>query len=202
MNKGRTLEEVLNFSKTIEYQSEGISSSPMGSVLLFAILAMVLGLFLFLLFGQAFGLVLIVLAVGAFMFSPLAYHGSVASEESEFIKMKEMEWEREYAQPYFRELKVTRTDEVESFSYDYELEREQEKPSHDRQERKDSEKPVYIKMKNGSETLFWAEVIYDPELDADYMEFKYLTAELRFNESRRVYKEAGYQDVKVYTNKP
>ena len=202
VNKGRTLEEVVNFSKTIEYKPAELFSPTGAYIALFSLLVILLGIALVVYYRQVFGLALVAISVMVILIITLASQSSVSNHNSDLRKMKMMVWEREYAQPYLRELKVTRTDAFQSFSYDYELEREKEKPSHDKQERKDSEKPVLVKMSNGNDALFWAEVIYDPTLKTDYMEYKYLTAELRFEERRRVYKEAGYQDVKIYTNKP
>lgn len=204
MNSGRALEEVLNFSKTIEYQSEGFFSGSGQYILVFGLLAIFLGIILVVYFRQVFGLVLIVFVAFFMLVTSFNHSANEASHNNELEKVKKIEWEREYAQPYLRELPITSTDDFESFAYDYEMEEERENEPYDWnfQERDESEKPVNVTMTNGNDVLFWAEVIYDPELKADYMEYKYLTKELRFDEGSPVYKEQGFQEVKIYTNKP
>lgn len=204
MNSGRTLEEVLNFSKTIEYKESGLFTDGGWYLAFLALFLILLGVFIVVYFREVFGLVLIAFTATAFLITNFGFEVRETSHNNELRTVKKLEWEREYAQPYFRELPITSTDAFESFTYDYEAEKEYEEGTSffHKQERLTSEKPVIVKMKNGSDVLFWAEVIYDPKLKTEYMEYKYLPKELRFEDRSSVYKEMGFQDVKIYTNKP
>lgn len=202
MNSGRTLEEVLNFSRTIEYQESGFLPAGGGYLLLFAGFLLVLGIFLTYKYGRVEAIVLVPLSI-AMVFLVGAHHQfSVSSANADLQDAKKLEWEREYVDPYLRSLPVTRTEEFQSFRYDYELENEGAPRTRDTQSREVYEKPIQLELPNDKKMLVWAEVIYEPALKADVMEYKYLSTELRFDERHWVYKEAGYQDVKIYTNKP
>ena len=198
MTKPLTLNEVLTFSEGMELGRAGLSS-PF-AVFALALIGMAIGLFfLSFLIPRAGNNVLFLLLSGGCLW--LFFGMTPSGEQVQAHKAKELEWEREYAQVYINQLPVNRIENIQQVKYDYELEVSQSDLRNSVESRV-SKKPVTVTMAEGKKQSFWAEVIYREELESPYIEYRYLDAELKFQEHSTAFKEKGYQQVKLYTNKP
>lgn len=199
-----TLSEVLSFSESFQFKTVGLT----GGVFLTAILAIVFVIFAGWLMIKSAGVVPVVcvMAVGIILFQ-ISYVSTTkvsAEDRDKYVQEKEV-WIKEYATPYYEQLPVERFENLQSVSYSEELAfKAEDYMGYDRYkyQGKNYETPINLVTENGEEHRFWAEVIYQPELESNYVEYIYVEQDIIFHEFelRPLYNK-GFNEVKLYTNK-
>lgn len=199
-----TLSEVLSFSESFQFETEGLTGGNFITTILgigFVILAIYL-------LAESESIVpsVCVMAVGVMLFQLTYVSATNVSAEDQDRYNQEMEvWKKEYAVPYYEQLPVERFENLQSVSYSEELAfKAEDYIGHDRYkyQGKNYETPINLVTEDGEEHRFWAEVIYQPELESNYVEYIYVEKDIIFHEfeSRPLYNE-GFNEVKLYTNK-
>lgn len=204
MASALTLNEVLSFSEGFQFEAVGLT----GGTFLTAMFGIGFTILAILLLVKAKSIIasvcVMAIGIGLFQLTYISMTNVSAEDQERYAQEKEV-WKKEYAIPYYEQLPVERFENLQSVSYSKELAfKAEDYIGHDRYKYQGEryETPINLITEDGEEHRFWAEVIYQPELESNYVEYIYVEQDIIFHEfeSRPLYNE-GFNGVKLYTNK-